>query len=112
MMERDHMNQNVPRDPTGYSSCPSGMRLMHPPVHYEEPSGIRMMNQPTTQPAMHNMAQQQEQQQCQYPQQTDRWQPQPGRLIILSLNHCLIGFTIILKIQAISVSHPCIKSMH
>ena len=92
MTGRNHMNQNVPGDPTGYYSCPPGVHLMHPTSHYEEPSGMCMMNQPTTQPAMHNIAQQQEQQQC---QQTDTWQPQPGRLIILSLNHCLIAFTII-----------------
>ena len=90
MRERNHVNHNnVPVDPTGlrYSSCPPGMRLMHPPVHYEQPPGVRMVNQPTPQLTIHNMTQQQEQQECQYPRQPDRWQPQSGRFIILLLNH-------------------------
>ena len=95
VIERDHMNQNVPVAPTGYSSCPPGMRLMHPPVHYEQPPGACMINQPTPQLTMHNMTQQQEQQECQYPQQPDRWQPQSGRFIILLLNHCIFAFTIL-----------------
>ena len=86
MSERDHMNQNVPRYPTGYSSCPPGMHLIHPTSHYEQPTSVCMMNQPTQQ-TMNNMTLQREQQQYQYPRQTYRWQPQPGRSIVLSLNH-------------------------
>ena len=86
MTERDHVD---PVAPTGYSSCPPGMCLMHPPVHYEQSPGMRMVNQPTPQLTMHNMTQQQEQQECQYPWQPDRWRPQSGRFIILLLNHCI-----------------------
>ena len=84
MRERDHVNHNVPVDPTGYSSCPPGMHLMYPPVCYEQPTGVHMINQPAPHMTMHNMTQQQE---CQYPQQPDGWQPQSGKFIILLLNH-------------------------